>query len=217
MDYARQQRDPARHVIGIAFVVLFHALIIWALITGLGKQMIEVIKKPLSATIIEEIKAPPPPPPPPPPKKIVEPPKVQVQQPYVPPPDIPPPIAPTEPPVIANVAPSPPPEPVVIAPPPVIAPPAPPKPAIRQGVSCQTMEKPSFPREAIKAGIQKGQVHAILTIDEKGNVADIKITQAEPARVFDRVVRETLLDWKCAADGTKYQASVEINFTLKDE
>ena len=217
MDYARQQRDPARHVIGIAFVVLFHALIIWALITGLGKQMIEVIKKPLSATIIEEIKAPPPPPPPPPPKKIVEPPKVQVQQPYVPPPDIPPPVAPTEPPVIANVAPTPPPEPVVIAPPPVIAPPAPPKPAIRQGVSCQTMEKPSFPREAIKAGIQKGQVRAILTIDEKGNVADIKITQAEPARVFDRVVRETLLDWKCAADGTKYQASVEINFTLKDE
>src|SRR6266567_3533281 len=96
MDYARQQRDPARHVIGIAFVVLFHALIIWALITGLGKQMIEVIKKPLSATIIEEIKAPPPPPPPPPPKKIVEPPKA-VQQPYVPPPDIPVPTTSSEP------------------------------------------------------------------------------------------------------------------------
>src|SRR6266513_5003919 len=141
MDFARQQRDPTRHLIGIAFVVLVHVLVIWALITGLGKQMVEVIKKPLSATIIEEIKAPPPPPPPPPPKKIVEPPKVQVQQPYVPPPDIPPPIAPTEPPVIANVAPTPPPEPVVIAPPPVIAPPAP-KPAIRQGVSCGKMEKP---------------------------------------------------------------------------
>ena len=158
-----------------------------------------------------------PPPPPPPPKKIIEPPKVQVQQPYVPPPDIPPPVAPAEP-VIAQVAPTPPPEPVAIAPPVVEAPPAPPpKPAIRQGVSCGRMEKPSFPREAIKAGVQKGQVHAVLTIDEKGNVADVKITQAEPARVFDRVVRETLTDWKCAADGTKYQASVEINFTLKDE
>ena len=72
-------------------------------------------------------------------------------------------------------------------------------------------------RHAIKAGIQKGQVKAILTIDEKGRVADVKITSAEPPRVFDRVVRETLVDWKCAADGTKYQASVEINFTLKDE
>jgi protein TonB len=217
MDYARQQRDPTRHVIGIAFVIAVHVFVIWALLTGLGKQMVEVIKKPLSATIIEEIKAPPPPPPPPPPKKVVEPPKVQVQQPYVPPPDIPPPVAPSEP-VIASVAPTPPPEPVAIAPPPVVAPPAPPpKPAIRQGVSCQKMEKPTFPREAIKAGVQKGEVAAILSIDEKGNVVDVKITKSEPPRVFDRIVRETLTDWKCAADGTKYQASVEIGFTLKDE
>jgi periplasmic protein TonB len=216
MDFAKQQRDPTRHLIGIAFVVLVHVLVIWALITGLGKQMVEVIKKPLSATIIEEIKAPPPPPPPPPPKKIVEPPKVQVQQPYVPPPDIPPPVAPSEP-VIASVAPTPPAEPVVIAPPVVEAPPAPPKPAIRQGISCGRMDKPSFPREAIKSGVQKGQVHAVLTIDEKGNVNDVKITSADPPRVFDRAVKETLVEWKCAADGTKYQASVEINFTLKDE
>ena len=75
MDFARQQRDPARHLIGIAFVVLIHAIVIYALVTGLARKAIEVIKKPLTATIIEEIKAPPPPPPPPPPKKIVEPPK----------------------------------------------------------------------------------------------------------------------------------------------
>ena len=49
----------------------------------------EVIKKPLTATIIEEIKLPPPPPPPPP--KKIEIPKAPPppQQPYVPPPDIP--------------------------------------------------------------------------------------------------------------------------------
>ncbi len=218
MDFARQQRDPTRHLIGIAFVVLVHAFVIWALISGLGKQAIEVIKKPITATIVEEIKAPPPPPPPPPPKKIVEPPKQVIQQPYVPPPDIPPPQPPPQEPVIASVAPTPPPEPVVIAPPPPpVAPPAPPKPAIRQGVSCGKMDKPSFPREAIKAGVQKGQVHAVLTVDEKGNVADVRITSADPPRVFDRVVRDTLVDWKCAADGTRYQASVEINFTLKDE
>ena len=38
MDYARQQRDPTRHVIGIAFVVLVHVLVIWALISGLGRK-----------------------------------------------------------------------------------------------------------------------------------------------------------------------------------
>ena len=44
MDYARQQRDPTRHLIGVAFVVLVHLLVIWALITGLGKQMVEGVE-----------------------------------------------------------------------------------------------------------------------------------------------------------------------------
>src|SRR5262249_5073687 len=134
-----------------------------------------------------------------------------------PPPDVPPPQTSTEP-VIAAVTPAPPTEPVVIAPPPpVAAPPAPPKPAIRQGVSCPKRDSPSFPREAMKARVEKGKVEVVLTIDEKANVADVRIVNSEPPRVFDRVVRDTLVDWKCVADGTRYQASVEINFTLKDE
>src|SRR5512132_2221741 len=111
MDFARQQRDPARHLIGITFVILIHAIVIYALVTGLARKAIEVIKKPLSATIIAEIKAPPPPPPPP---------------------DVPVPTQTTEP-VIAAVTPTPPTEPVVIAPPapPVVEAP-PPKPAVRR-------------------------------------------------------------------------------------
>ena len=57
----------------------------------------------------------------------------------------------------------------------------------------------------------------VLTIDEKGNVTDVRIVSSNPPRVFDRVVRDTLIDWKCVAEGSNYQASVEINFTLKDE
>jgi protein TonB len=127
---------------------------------------------------------------------------------------------PPSPPVIANVAPTPPPEPVAIAPPVVVAPPAPPapaKPAIRQGVSCTKRDSPTFPREAIRAQVQRGRVNAILSIDEKGNVTDVRIASSEPPRVFDRAVRDTLSEWKCVGEGTKYQASVEINFTLKDE
>jgi protein TonB len=215
MDFARQQRDPTRHMIGVGFVILIHALVIYALVTGLARKAVEVIKKPLTATVIEEIKAPPPPPPPP--KKIIEPPKPQpVQQPYVPPPDIPVPTQTTEP-VISAVAPTPPPEPVAIAPP---APPvvAPPKPAVRSAaVSCPKRDSPSYPREAIKANVQKGSVNAILTIDGKGNVSNVQIVSADPPRVFDRVVRETLSDWKCVGEGEPYKASVEVNFTLKDE
>jgi protein TonB len=215
MDFARQQRDPTRHLIGIAFVIVFHVLLIWALISGLGSKAIEIIKKPLNATIIEEVR--PPPPPPPPIKRIIEPPKMKVIQPFVPPPDIPvppPPVAP--PPVIASVQTTPPPEPNVIAPPAPVAPPAPPKPAIRQGVSCSTMDKPSFPREAIRKGVEKGQVIAVLTINEKGTVSDINIESENPPRVFERVVRDTLAGWKCNAEGQPYKARVEINFSLSD-
>ncbi len=213
MDFARQQRDPTRHVIGIAFVILFHILVIYALITGLGSKAIQLIKKPLNATIIEEIKAPPPPPPPPL-KKIVEPPKIKMEQPYVPPPDIPVPTPPPVEPVIASVAPTPPTEPNVIAPPPVAAPA--PKPAIRQGVSCKEMEKPSFPREAIRAGVQKGRVVAVLAINAQGSVTSVEIESAEPPRVFDRIVRDTLSEWKCASDSAGYKARVEVNFSLTD-
>jgi protein TonB len=218
MDYARQQRDPTRHAIGITFVVLLHVLVIWALVSGLGKAVIQVIKKPLSATIIEEVKLPPPPPPPP--KKIVEPPKQQTApvQPYVPPPDIPAPQTNTAP-VISAVTQTPPTEPVVIAPPAVVAPPAPPppKPAIRRGVTRLSGDNPTFPREAIRAQVTKGKVVVRLQVDEKGNVIDIQFVTSEPPRVFDKEVRNKLQDWKFNAEGEKYVAEVEINFTLKDE
>ncbi len=222
MDYARQQRDPTRHVIGIGFVVLVHALVIWLLLSGLGNAVIQVIKKPLTATIIEEVKLPPPPPPPPPPpRKIIEPPKVQ-QVPietFVPPPDIPVPT--TAAPVISAVTQAPPTVPFVIAAPapvPVTAPVvAPPRPAVRKGVVRTSGEDPSYPRDAIRAGVSKGRVVARLQIDEKGAVTDIQIIVSEPPRVFDKVVRAALETWKFRAEGERYVGEVEINFSLKDE
>lgn len=224
MDFARQQRDPKRHLIGIAIVVLLHALVVWALLVGVGKRAIEIIKKPLTATIIEEIKPPPPPPPPPPKKIIPEQPKVRPPpQPYIPPPDIPVP-PPITPPVIAAPTVTPPPEPVVIAPPPppVVAPPAPPapppaKPAVRRGIVPIEREDPVYPREAIRAGVDKGRVLARLQIDENGSVTEVNIVSSHPPRVFDRAVRDALIKWKFKADGEKYVGEVEVNFTLKDE
>lgn len=220
MDYARRQRDPTRHMLGIGFVVLLHALVIYALVTGLARKAVEVIKKPITATIIEEIKAPPPPPPPPPPKKIIEQPKVEVPvQPYVPPPDIPPPAQTVEAPTITAVTAEPPKQEYVIAPPPppVVAPPAPPKPAIRRGIQRISGDDPTYPREAIRAGVAKGRVLVRLLIDEKGNVTEVNIVSSEPPRVFDRVVRNALGDWKFRPEGEKYTGEVEINFQLKDE
>jgi periplasmic protein TonB len=217
MDYARRQRDPSKHVVGIAFVVLVHALVIWALMSGLARTAVDVIKKPLTATIVEQIRTPPPPPPPP---KRIEPPKV-VKQPvetYVPPPDVPPPVV-QQAPVITDVTPTPPPEPRVIAPPPppvVVAPPAPPKPAIRRGITRIAGDNPEYPRQAIRAGIEKGKVVARLQIDEKGNVTEVTIVSSDPPRVFDRAVMDALKGWKFQGEGEKYVGEIEVNFSLKE-
>ena len=210
MDFAKQQRDPTRHLIGIICVILVHVLVIYGLVTGLARKAVDVIKKPLTATIIEEIKAPPPPPPPP--KKIEVVPKVLAPvQPYVPPPDVPVPTL-AEP-VIAAVTPTPPPEPVAIAPP-VVAPPAP-KPAIRRGIVPLSRVNPEYPQEAIRKGINEGTVVARLNIDEKGNVTEVKIMEARPPRVFDRAVIAALSQWKFQADGEKYIGEIEVNFTMQ--
>ena len=217
MDYAQQQRDPTKHLIGIGFVVLVHVLVIWALLSGLGNAVIQIVKKPLTATIIEEVKLPPPPPPPP--KKIVDPPKAQ-QVPvetFVPPPDVP--VQTTTAPVISATTTTAPTEPHVIAAPApttVVAPPAP-KPAVRRGVVRLSGEDPSYPKDAIRAGHSKGRVVARLQIDEKGNVVEVNIVSSEPPRVFDKVVRAALEGWKFKAEGERYVGEVEINFSLKDE
>jgi len=219
MDYAQQQRDPSKHLIGIGFVVLVHVLVIWALLSGMGNAVIQIVKKPLTATIIEEVKLPPPPPPPP--KKIVDPPKVQ-QAPvetFVPPPDVP--VQSTTAPVISATTSTAPTEPFVIAAPApaavVVAPAPAAKPAVRKGVVRVSGDDPTYPREAIRAGHSKGRVVARLQVDEKGSVTDIQIVSSEPPRVFDKVVRAALEGWKFKAEGERYVAEVEINFSLKDE
>ena len=216
MDYARQQRDPTKHAIGIVFVVGMHLLLIWALLSGLGKAVVEVIKKPLSATIVEEIKAPPPPPPPP--KKIVSSPKpAPPLETYVPPPDIPVPTtqAPGHLGRHADAA------------------------AARAVRDCAPRssrrrrrrrrrsrrsarirsacrgEDLVYPRAAIRAGVEKGRVVARVMIDEKGNVTDVIIVSADPPRVFDRTVIDGVKDWKYAAEGEKYVAEIEVIFQLE--
>ncbi len=215
MDFARQQRDPTRHLVGFTFVFLVHAFVIYALMTGLASKAVGVIKKPMSATIIDEIKLPPPPPPPPKKETVKPPPPPE----YVPPPDVPvssavssvnaitavTTVAPVAAPVVAAP---------VVAPPP----PPPPKPAVRRGAQLQIVEKEDliYPREASRAGIERGTVIARLHIDEKGNVTEVQIMSSDPPKVFDKEVRRALGMWKFRPEGEKYVGEIEIGFKLAD-
>lgn len=55
---------------------------------------------------------------------------------------------------------------------------------------------PAFPAEASAAGHDRGQVRVRLTLDDEGRVARVEILKAEPPRVFDRAVAESLSRWR---------------------
>jgi len=201
MDFEYRPHDPARRFTGIAIVVVLHLLIGYALISGLARKAVEVIKKPLEATVIQEVKIPPPPPPPPPKIRPPEPkaPKVQAPPPppFVPPPEVPPP--PAEAPPAITTTPTPPAEPVVIAPPP--PPVEAPKPSTRSdiGVACPTQIKPEIPRKALQDGTG-GVVRAQVTI-QGGAVKEVTILSGP--RIYHNAVRAAMMQYKCvAADGT---------------
>jgi len=59
-----------------------------------------------------------------------------------------------------------------------------------------TKEALEFPREAVKAGVENGEVRVKVTVDAGGNVTDVQIVDARPPRIFDRAVRTSLAKWK---------------------
>lgn len=199
------QTDPKRQLFGIGSVVLFHVVVIYALVSGLAKKVVDVVRAPIETTIIEEVKPPPkvePPPPPPPPKVELPPP------PFVPPPEVT--IAEPPPAPFIEVTPTPPPAPVEIAPapPPVVAPPAPPKPAVVSvSVACPQRAEPVMPAKAERDGIT-GSVQARLTV-KGGKVVSVDIVKSTPRGVFDDAVRKAVLQYGCQDSGDQVVVALQ--------
>jgi len=221
MNFAQQQNDPRRRIIGFGAVLLFHLLIVYALVSGLAKKVVDVVRAPIETKVIEEIKKPPPPPEvvvPPPPKLEAPPP------PFIPPPEIqiatPPPPQPT----ITATTPTPPPAPVVIAPappPPVADAPAPPAPApttASAGVVCSNyasvMGDVAFPREAQRQGIERGEATIQFTLTASGEVRDIKAIRSTH-QIFARNSIRIVSEYKCQGQGR--DVTVTVPFAYKME
>ncbi len=216
MDYAQEQRNPTKHLVGFVVVILLHIALVYALVNGLARKIVEVVKKPLETQIIEEIKPPPPPPPvslPPPPKFVSPPP------PYIPPPEVqvnvpPPPnaiqttttVVPTTPPVIAQVAPAP-------APP---APAAPPAPSIRSACTnyATVLGDSAYPRDAVREGLERGEAVLRWTVTTAGEIKDVVVV-SQTNRIFGRQAQILLRDVKCAGQGR--DVVFELPFVFKRE
>ena len=216
MNFSQRQADPRRHLVGFTVVILFHALIVYALVTGLAKKVVDVVRAPIETKVIEEIKKPPPPPEvvlPPPPKLEAPPP------PFIPPPEVqiatPPPPQPT----ITAVTPTPPPAPVTVAPQPPapVAPPAPPPPrpaALSIGVACPTQVTPTMPVKAAREGIT-GVVKAQATI-KGGKIVAVDILSSPARGVFDAAVRNAMMQYVCSGAGDEeVKATQEFVFKLE--
>ena len=211
MDFT-QNRNPTKHLTGIVFVVILHLAVGYALVTGLARKVVEVIKQPIETKIIEEIKPPPPDTPPPPPPKLATPPP-----PYIPPPEVqiqvPVQVQPT---ITAVTDEKPPPGP---PPPPVTAAPAPPVVTRAVGVACPNSAavraEIQYPKEAIKQGLT-GEVLIEFTVDGRsGAIKNVQVLNSTN-RIFDRTSLAAVSKFKCVAQGQDVKVQVPIGFSLKD-
>lgn len=212
MDYAQQQRNPGKHVVGLSVVVALHVLLGGVLVYGLSRKVIEVVKAPIETKIIEEVKPPVPPPPdnlPPPPKTAPPPPS------FVPPPEIQVAPPPTPAPTITTTTVAPPPAPVTIGPPPTpapapapappvaTAPPAPPAPPVRTApkLDFNACAKPEYNAATRRADAQ-GTVIVTYTMDTSGAISEARVEKTSGMSREHKMLDRMTLDAVQGCKGT---------------
>ena len=199
MDYVDDTSSPQK-LAGIAFVVLLHVAIIYALLSGLGSEVVQVLRAPLQAQILQEVKPPPEAPPPPPPP-VINPPL-----PYIPPPLIqmaPPPT----PPVIAQVTTVKPPVPVPVA-----------RPAVTKAAGLdpnQGCAAPQYPEDAEDME-QTGTSVVQFLIGTNGSVEQSRVANSSGHSELDQAALQALGQCKfkpaIGADGQPQEAWTSIRY-----
>ncbi len=154
--------DPRRRALGVGVVAGLHVLIIWGLVSGLARHVVEFIPAPIETRIIEEVVVQPELPPPPPPLPLETPPPV-----FVPPPEI-------------HILRHPPPQPiaaVTTAPPPQPAPVAQTVARVAPVVQARHCRDPDYPALSQRLG-EEGIVTLSLLVGVDGRVIDSRIEQS---------------------------------------
>jgi protein TonB len=207
MIIAQQRRDPGKQFFGISVVILLHVLLTYALLSGLARKVVDVLKKPLEVSIVEELKALPPPPKnlPPPPKVVVPPPA------FVPPPEVHVEAPPPQNTVVVTTAVAPP-EPVQVP----VAKPIPP--VVNVGAVCpnhlDVRNKVAFPAQALRLGLS-GDVLVEFTVSASGAITNIGVVKSTN-RVFNDAAIDAVGKFRCAGQGRDVRVTVPFNFRLEN-
>jgi len=210
-----QPASAGRRSVGITIVVVFHIVLFYALVSGLARKVVEVVKAPLETKIIEEVKPPEEAPPPPPPPKLAPPPPA-----FIPPPEVrlqnaPPPPAET----ISTVTQQKPTEPVQIAKP---APVTTPAPAAPPSNFAAVMDKsrdctPQYPRESL-AREESGTTGLLFLIDVDGKPLEGKVEKTSGFKRLDEAARKALMNCRykpAMVNGQAVQAWGRLEFEWK--
>ncbi|MGM9480941.1 ABC transporter substrate-binding protein [Roseateles sp. NT4] len=213
MNFAQEKQGASRFT-GFGIVVLIHVVAIYALASGLARDIVKKVTGPIDVKVIEEkVKPPPPPekvvPPPPdlkaPPPPFVPPPEFQVTAPAPPAPAI---VSTQVQPPAADVRPAPPPAPV---PPPPVARTGP----VKAAMVCTKMGKPEMPSvnwsgEALYkaiATVKAGRVTSVEITSLKGGV------DRKAQRALIQAIEATLRDtYECPGD---HQFEQEFQFKIE--
>ena len=164
-----EQKAPGRSAVGFAVVVALHAVLIWALMNGLGHKMIDVIKGPLVTKIIAAPKPPPDKTPPPPPPDLVKPPP-----PYIPTPQIN-----VETPSDSNAITA----PTTSGPPPAAAPPPPPVADVDVSERPISSTKPVYPPSLVDDEVE-GYADVECDVDTTGHTSNCKVDEVSGSSLF---------------------------------
>ena len=190
--YASRQRSPRKHLTGIGLVVLLHGLLLWAISSGLARQVVRMTENTVEAVLMSEA------PPPAPVAPKTPPPKTPA----------PPPPAPT------STAPA-----ITQTTPPAAAPTAP---AIRTGAVIQPgahCAKPDYP-SASRRMEEEGTVTLKFLIGVDGKVMQADIEKSSGFKRLDEAARNALS--KCqfrpgTVDGKPEQSWASIKYTWRLE
>lgn len=198
----RKTENPAsnKRAVGFVVVVLVHALMFWALTSGLAKTMVDAMLEPLETRVIEEAQEIPEAPPPPPPKFDAPPPVVMDM------PDV----------VITQEA-----APVAaITTTKKVAPPPPPPAADVLLPPRSNPRRPNAGAEEIYPAMSKrlgeeGTVVLLLTVSGEGRVTEAKIDQSSGFERLDEAAsKEAVRSWRFLP-GTRNGKPETMQFRLK--
>lgn len=196
LSYGDYQRKAKKQPVGLIIVALFHVALGWALVNGLARKIVDVVKAPIEAKIIEAAKPPPEPPPPPPKvKDLPPPPKLPPPPAYVAPPEVKVAAPVVAAPAITTTTVAPPPvETRPAAPPAPVPPPAPVAAPVRTSpqLNFNSCEKPEYTAAARRAEAQ-GAVLVAFTMDVSGQITEAHVERSSgPTREHKQLDRVTL-------------------------